>query len=204
MRSISFKGYVSTIFIAFALGLLGGCGGAKAETKDPLGDLRNQLRSIEQKLSANESRLVALENQLAKTTEGLTKVSQSTADSVSVKQLTAIHERLAIMEKVGEETRAELGRIRMGSQRAAETAKPARMERTKENLLAALERGYRKAVSSGLSQESKLKVLGQYQYFKKKVDNGEDPRVTFELLATVDAESVNIIRMFFPECMPEE
>ncbi|MBC7854214.1 MAG: hypothetical protein IAF94_12335 [Pirellulaceae bacterium] len=88
--------------------------------------------------------------------------------------------------------------------RDAESAKPTRMERTNENLLAALERGYRKAVASGLSQESRRKVVAQYQLFKEKVNSGQDPRVPFDLLAKVDAESVNIIRMYFPECMPEE
>jgi len=80
---------------------------------------------------------------------------------------------------------------------------PYRTAMTSEYLRRRVQQGLKNAMVAGLSEEMKVRVYAQYQYFMKQIDAGKDPRLSMRELMLAGPESVYIVRTFFPVLLPD-
>ena len=59
------------------------------------------------------------------------------------------------------------------------------------------------ASAHDLEEEMKLRVIAQAAYFREKIENGEDPRISREMLVPMSAVGVRILTTYFPDFLPE-
>lgn len=204
-----------TALISFVgLVLLVGC------SKDELG---NQNR---QEITELQKTVTTIQEQVKKLSASLVKVQQSQEE---IRQLAAspnarqeeINTRLTGVEKQLAESSIQLDAInktvtnlRMEKLKAPDpfaavpapapvAAVPQKPARTKEFLLAAVDRGLKNAaISAILSTEDSIRLEATARYFIKEINSGNDPRLTVDDLLRSTPENKRLFK-WFPEFLPE-
>lgn len=184
-----------------------GCGRSTAASQEDVAALTAKVESMEKRQTQTHQEVSRLS---AIATEGREDVERLSSRTVDQSEITSIRNRLNVLEEIKDSSDERLVRVervqdaivaKFRESDQVESNQP--VQRTKEYLSTALERGLTRGLSTPLSQEKKLQLLAIYGNLKEKVDAGEDPRIKREMLVVVDANTVFILRQFFPEFLPE-
>lgn len=205
LPSVSFSSAFCVLLV------VGGC--STKPQVDPVTKLTTEVKAIGEQLARVETRLQQLDESVGKARNEINDLKAEQAKATTNQDAAKVNEelltkRLASLESIHQELRTEFGQLRSQVRQtpspasSAANVKPKVDERSKEKLLDAVEKGYAKAMIAGLGTEDKLRALAQYQYFRRNVEEGKDPRVTVSSLSLMSSDDVYIIRTFFPLFLP--